>query len=324
VDAQAQQLPDKYQSYMRSMMRSTAEKRSRDPLIAEAMVDPRTYIPGVNDSGKVLTFTANEAIANGYCEGMEESLEAVYLKEGIASWERKNYVPTTLDELISFLVNPAVSGILLLIMLGGIYYELQAPGIGFPLAAAVCAAVLYFAPLYIEGLAANWEILMAIGGFALLAVEVFVLPGFGIAGISGILMLIAAFTFSMLGNDGFDFSGIPTDNIVNSLGVVMIAMVAGIVISFFTGASLLRSKRFKKMVLSDTMQNSEGYSSTDHAMISLIGATGEAKTVLRPSGKVMINGISYTATSENGFTTAGTKIAVTRIDGINMWVKETD
>ncbi|MFM8917985.1 MAG: hypothetical protein ACKOGP_09620, partial [Bacteroidota bacterium] len=62
VDESGEPLPDKYQSYMRSIMRSTAEKRGRNPIIAEAMVDPRTYIPGVNDSGKVLTFTTSEAI----------------------------------------------------------------------------------------------------------------------------------------------------------------------------------------------------------------------------------------------------------------------
>ncbi|MBK8875732.1 MAG: S49 family peptidase [Bacteroidetes bacterium] len=66
VDANAAVLPDKYHSYMLAMMRTTAEKKGRDPKIAEAMVDPRTYIPGVNDSAKVLTFTTTESITNGY------------------------------------------------------------------------------------------------------------------------------------------------------------------------------------------------------------------------------------------------------------------
>ncbi|MBK8875733.1 MAG: hypothetical protein IPN13_18215 [Bacteroidetes bacterium] len=122
-----------------------------------------------------------------------------------SSYKVASYQPTFLDNLISILVNPAVSGILLLLMLGGIYFELQTPGIGFPLLAAFIAAILYFAPLYLEGLAANWEILMAVIGLALLAVEIFVLPGFGIAGISGLILLVTAFTISMVGNDGFDF-----------------------------------------------------------------------------------------------------------------------
>jgi membrane-bound serine protease (ClpP class) len=323
VDASAQPLPDKYQSYMRAMMRSTAEKRGRDPLIAEAMVDPRTYIPGVNDSGKVLSFTTREAILNGYCDGQAESLQAVYDLESVTTWQEAVFVPSFLDNLISILVNPMVSGILLLLMLGGIYYELQAPGIGFPLLVAGIAAVLYFAPLYIEGMAANWEILLAICGFVLLAVEIFVLPGFGIAGISGIVLLIVAFTFSMVGNDGFDFSGVPADSLLNSLGVVMISVTGGIVLSFFTGNRLLHSRRFERMVNTGTMTASSGYTSSDAEMGSMIGQYGVALTVLRPMGKVSIGGVSYPASSESGFTNQGTKIVVTRIDGNTMWVKET-
>jgi membrane-bound serine protease (ClpP class) len=323
VDASAQPLPDKYQSYMRAMMRSTAEKRGRDPLIAEAMVDPRTYIPGVNDSGKVLSFTTREAILNGYCDGQAESLQAVYELESVGGWDEAVFVPSFLDNMISFLVNPMVSGILLLLMLGGIYYELQAPGIGFPLLVSGIAAVLYFAPLYIEGMAANWEILLAICGFVLLIVEIFVLPGFGIAGISGIVLLIVAFTFSMVGNDGFDFSGVPADSLLNSLGVVMISVAGGIVLSFFTGNKLLHSRRFERMVSAGTMPAAEGYTSSDSELASMTGQVGVALTVLRPMGKVSIGGISYPASSESGFTNQGTKIVVTRIDGNTMWVKET-
>jgi membrane-bound serine protease (ClpP class) len=110
VDANAAVLPDKYQSYMRAMMRTTAEKRGRDPRIAEAMVDPRTYIPGVNDSGKVLTFTTTEAIKNGYCNGEAESVEEVLKVSNRSTFRVASYQPTFLDNLISILVNPAVSG----------------------------------------------------------------------------------------------------------------------------------------------------------------------------------------------------------------------
>jgi membrane-bound serine protease (ClpP class) len=65
--------PDKYQSYMRSMMRSTAEANGRDPRIAEGMVDESIEIEGIKPAGKVLTFTTSEAIKNGYCEGQAAS-----------------------------------------------------------------------------------------------------------------------------------------------------------------------------------------------------------------------------------------------------------
>ncbi len=324
VNMNAEALPDKYQSYMRAMMRSTAEKRGRDPKIAEAMVDPRTYIPGVNDSGKVLTFTTSEAIKNGYCEGEAESIEAVLAKENIGKYTMETYVPTLVEKIISLLVNPAVSGILLLLMLGGIYFELQTPGIGFPLLAAAIAAILYFAPLYLEGLAANWEILMAVAGFILLAVEILVLPGFGVAGVSGIVLLVSAFTFSMIGNDGLNFDGIAKEEIVRSLAVVVISMFSSIVLSYFLGKRLLTTSRFGKMVLQGGMQASEGYVSSDLSLAPLVGSNAITQSFLRPSGKISIGQQSYSANAESGFIEAGKNVVVTRFDGLVLWVKEAE
>jgi len=322
VDQTAQPLPDKYQSYMRAMMRATAEKRGRDPLIAEAMVDPRTYIPGVNDSGKVLTFTASEAMKNGYCEGMAESVDEVLRAEGISNYTIRTYTPVLLEKIIGFLINPAVSGILLLIMLGGIYFELQTPGVGFPLLAAVTAAILYFAPLYLEGLAANWEILMAIAGFILLAVELLILPGFGVAGIAGIVMLISAFTFSLVGNDGFNFETVPSGDLTRALSTVILSFAGAVIFSIVLGKRILKTNRFGKMVLQGGMNAQEGYVSSDMSLQQLVGSKGTAQTVLRPSGKITINGQSYTANAESGFIEAGRNISVTRFDGISLWVTE--
>jgi len=322
VNQNAEALPDKYQSYMRAMMRSTAEKRGRNPIIAEAMVDPRTYIPGVNDSGKVLTFTTSEAIKNGYCEGEAESIESVLAKENIGNYTLETYIPTFVEKVISILINPAFSGILLLLMLGGIYFELQAPGIGFPLLVAVTAAILYFAPLYLEGLAANWEILMAVIGFMLLAVEILILPGFGVAGISGIVLLVTAFTFSMIGNDGLNFDGIAKEEIVRSLAIVVISMFSSIVVSYFLGKRLLTTNRFGKMVLQGGMQASDGYVSSDVTLAPLVGSVAITQSFLRPSGKIRIDQQSYSANAESGFIESGKEVRVTRFDGLVLWVKE--
>ena len=129
-------MPDKYQSYMRSTMRSTAEshgkdttivdndtiiKWHRDPLIAEAMVDPRTYIEGIIDTGKVLTFTTEEAIKYGYCEGAANSIDEVIKNAGISNYEIKEYKPSGLDKFIGLLLKPAIQGILILLIIGGLY-----------------------------------------------------------------------------------------------------------------------------------------------------------------------------------------------------------
>lgn len=325
VNESGEPLPDKYQSYMRSIMRSTAEKRGRDPLIAEAMVDPRTYIPGVNDSGKVLTFTTSEAIENGYCEKQVASIEEVLVAEQMVGAKQLRYEATWVDNVITFFTNPAVSGVLLLIILGGIYFELQTPGIGFPLLAAAVAAVLYFVPLYLDGMAANWEILLAIIGFALLAVEFFVIPGFGVAGISGILLIVVAFAFSMVGNQGFDFSPVSSRELTVAFATVVVSMFAAVVLAFVTGRSLMRSSRFGKMVLQTTMESEAGYVSADAVLDTLIGSHGVTDTLLRPSGKVLIGARVYDAVADNSFIEKGVSITVKSLSGQSLVVtKKTD
>ena len=92
VNQTGEQMPDKYQSYMRSTMRSTAEAKGRNPEIAQAMVDACLAVAGVSDSGKVITFTASEAITYGFCEGMHESVDEVLTENGFPEYEMKTYV----------------------------------------------------------------------------------------------------------------------------------------------------------------------------------------------------------------------------------------
>lgn len=126
--------PDKYQSYMRSLMRTTAETRGRRPDIAEAMVDPDIEVKGIVDSGKVLTFTTEEAIANNYCEGQAESIAELLKTTNITSYTIEEQHYTLVEKIINFLINPMISGLLIMLIIGGIYFEFQSPGIGFPLA----------------------------------------------------------------------------------------------------------------------------------------------------------------------------------------------
>ena len=114
VNQQGEIMPDKYQSYMRSLMRTTAEKKGRNPMIAQAMVDPDVYIKGIIDSGKVLTFTTKEAILNGFCEGEVNSLGEIMQNVGVENYDVSMQKLSFLDKIILFLVNPIVSGILII------------------------------------------------------------------------------------------------------------------------------------------------------------------------------------------------------------------
>ncbi len=322
VDQEAKPLPDKYQSYMRSMMRSTAEKRGRDPKIAEAMVDPRTYIPGINDSGKVLTFTANEAFKNGYCDGIAETVDDVLKAENLSGAKIIEYKPTAIDKFINWLLHPAISGILILIIIGGIYFELQTPGVGFPLLAASIAALLYFAPLYLEGLASHWEVLLIIAGFILIALEIFVFPGFGVSGISGISLVVLGFVLTLLPNEGFDFTFTPDEAILESLLTVVVSITLAIILILLFGGRLLKSKLFGKLILQDAMTSEQGYVSNAEASLLNVGSLATAYTDLRPSGKIILDGKVFTAMAESHFISKGTQVKIISVDGIKITVTD--
>lgn len=332
VDQGGTALPDKYQSYMRSIMRSTAEAHGkdtliqkgdtlltwkRDPLIAEAMVDDRVVVPNLIDSGKVLTFTAEEAQAWGYCDGIAETKEAVittYL--GYAEYESKSYSPSWFDELKGFLLNPALQVLLIMIIIGGIYFEMQTPGIGFPSAAAIVAAILYFAPLYLDGLAQNWEILLFVLGLILLLVELFVIPGFGVAGISGILFLFAGLTMGLLNNSDFNFEQVTYAEIGRASLTVLLGLVLGTGLLFWLSYKIGNNGFLKKVALQADLE--EAVSAPSHS--ELIGKTGKAATVLRLSGKIEIDGELYDGISESGFIEKGTEVKVTRFENAQAYV----
>jgi membrane-bound serine protease (ClpP class) len=292
-------------------MRSTAEASNRDPQIAQAMVDPRIYIEGVSDTGRVLTFTASEALKHGFCEGIAESQKEVLKLAKIENYVIVKQQFTAIDKIIHFLINPMVSGILIMLIMGGIYFELQTPGVGFPLAAAVIGALLYFAPLYLEGLAEHWEILLFIAGLVLIALEIFVVPGFGVTGILGITLVVAGLTLSMVGNIGFNFSGVPLTGVITSFFIVVSSMFFAFIISMYLGKKVLTTTTFGHIALDSTQQASKGFISSDASYRNMVGKTGVAKTILRPAGKVVIDGDVYDATAEVAYIDKEEKIKVT-------------
>ncbi|WP_088655267.1 NfeD family protein [Geofilum rhodophaeum] len=327
VNQGGEQMPDKYQSYMRSTIRATAEAHGhdtliagndtilqwrRDPRIAEAMVDDRVSIPGIIDSAKVLTFTTLEAMEHGYCDGIANNIEEVKAQIGMSDARIVSFRPTVFDGIKGFLTSPILRGILILLIIGGIYFELQSPGIGFPILAALIAAVLYFAPLYLDGLAANWEILLFIIGIALIALEIFVIPGFGVAGISGIVMAVTGLTLSLLSNVVFDFSGVGDGEFMEALLIVLGGLTGGIVLTIYLSHKLVGAESgiFSRLALQTSQDNDKGYIGVDSQPRTLVGQTGSAATVLRPSGKVRINDEVYDARAMEGYIEKGDEIKV--------------
>ena len=329
-----EQAPDKYQSYMRSIIRATAEAQGqdtiltkqgmvyqwkRDPLIAEAMVDDRVYIPNLIDSGKILTFTAQEALKYKFCDGIVNSEEEIitdYL--GYNDYTIEEYQPSFYDKLKGFLTNPGFQAILIMIIIAGIYFELQSPGIGFPTIAAITAALLYFTPLYLDGLAQNWEIIVFVIGILLVLLEIFVIPGFGITGIGGIILMGMGLVFAMLNNDYFTFREVEIPDISRSV----LTVLSGMLLSFFSilwlSSRIGEKGLFRKVALTADLESSESVNVENR---SLVGQQGVAMTDLRPSGKVMVNNEIYDAVSNRSFIERGTEVMVVKFENMQIYVE---
>ncbi len=320
VDQSGQPVPDKYQSYMRSWMRATAEANGRDPDIAQAMVDPDIYIAGIVDTGKVLTLTTSEAIRFGFCEGSVENIIELVEDAGIRKYEIIEHKQTGTDKIIGWLINPVVSGILIMIIIGGIYFELQSPGVGFPLVASVIAALLYFAPLYIQGLADHWEIVIFMVGVILILVEIFAIPGFGVAGISGIILVVAGLMLSLIGNVGLNFSGVGLEAIAEAFFIVIIAIFLALLGSFWISKKLFTTKIFGHLALDTEQHREEGYTVSNVKYAGMIGKEGIAHSVLRPAGKVMVEGDIYDATALTGYIEKGVKVKVVKYETGQLFV----
>ena len=314
--------PDKYQSYMRSIMRSTAEHNGRDPRIAEGMVDERIAIDSITTEGSVITFTTKEALKYGYCEAQVSSIDDILQRNGVPDYELVRFEVGNVEKVIAFFLNPFISGILILVIMGGLYFELQTPGVGFPILASITALVLYLVPYYLNGLAQNWEIIALFIGIVLILLEVFVIPGFGLAGITGIAMTVGAMVLIMVNNDFFNFDMVPLNDIIVASLAIFGGLTGGVLLLFVGGVRLSHSGLFKRISLTDTQAQSEGYTSNFNTGMDLVGKTGTAYTVLRPSGKIMVEDQIYDAFSRGDYIEKGDTVKVLGIEGSTLKVRK--
>ena len=157
-------------------------------------------------------------------------------------------------------------------------------------------------------------------GLALIAVEIFVLPGFGIAGITGITLTVGALVLIMLNNNAFDFEFVRMNDILRALAAAIAGLLGSITLFFVGGSRLPNTRFYKKIALTDTQESSRGYTSNFTTAV-LSGKKGITQTVLRPSGKVIIDGIIYDAYTKGEYVEKGSSIEVINITGSSLQVK---
>ena len=245
VDQTGEKQSEKYQSYMRSEMRSTAEQNGRRTDIAEGMVDERVVIEGLVDSTQLITLTSEEAkkygISDTVVTSFAELLRIYKLDNARITSSETNWA----EDFVRFLGNPIISSLLMMVGMIGMYTEIKTPGWGVAGTIALIAFGLFFGSALILELASLLEILIFVSGVILLVVEIFVIPGFGIAGIAGILLIVLSL-FLALVNTSFYF-----DTEMLSIAIIQLASAlgGGIIVMGLLFKFLPKSAAFNQFIL---------------------------------------------------------------------------
>ncbi|HEX2984031.1 MAG TPA: nodulation protein NfeD [Ignavibacteriales bacterium] len=317
VDASGVKQSEKAQSYMRSEMRATAERNGRRTDIAEGMVDESIIVEGLSDSLHLITLTANEAVKYDMADTISNNLDEV-----LASFNLKNAELVSLDEswlesVVRFLNNPIVSSLLIMIGLVGLFTEIKTPGWGLPGTAALIALALFFGSGFLLDIASVFEILLFIAGVVLLVLEIFVIPGFGIAGISGIILIFAGIFLSLLS----DFPIIDGDMIMFAIVQLALTLLASIAFIAILWKTLPKTKMFHQLVLDASETTELGYVSNP-VYVSLLNMEGKALTDLRPSGTAIINDARVDVVTFGNYIEKGSAIIVKQVEGTRVVVEK--
>jgi len=317
VNETGEKVGEKYQSYMRSEMRSTAEKNGRRVDIAEGMVDERVVVEGIDDSTRLITLTSTEALKYGIADTLLKDFDGIYAYFKLGKTEKVFQKSNWAEDVVRFLNNPIVSSILIMIGFFGLIAEIKSPGWGLPGTASLIALALFFGSSYILQLASVIEILMFVGGLGLLLLEIFVIPGFGVAGISGIILIIASLFLAMVGADPF----LDMDVVSFAIIKLTVGLAAALVLLFLLARFLPKSNLFKKFILSAEEKADAGYTSRTN-FSELLGAEGIAATTLRPAGTAEINGKRVDVVTDSEYIEHGKPIIVTAVEGMRVVVRE--
>ena len=319
VNQQGKKQSEKYQSFMRSEMRSTAEKNHRPKKIAEGMVDERIVVPGLVDSTQLITLTAEEAENHGIADTIVADLDEALKYLNINNPEVVKVNSNWSEDVVRFLNNPIISSLLIMIGLVGMFIEIKTPGWGVAGTAAIIALALFFGASYIVELASATEILIFLIGVVLLLLEIFVIPGFGIAGVLGIIMIIGGLFLSLLSDlPIFDFA-----SLTGALTQLAVSLLASLLIMYLLAKYLPKTVVWNRLILQSNIDSKSGYSAKKDIR-KLVGKTGEALTDLRPSGIATIEGKRIDVITEGEYIDKGARIKIISAEGAKVIVKQID
>jgi len=314
--SEAKPAEEKTVSYLRKEFRATAEARQRPLLLAEAMVDTDVEVPGVVAKGKLLTLTTEEALKLKVVDFSANTLEAVLKQLGLEGAEVRTASPHWAEQLVRFLTHPVLSSLLISIGMLGILLELRTPGLGVAGALGIASLGLFFWGHWLVQLAGWEELLLAVVGLALLAAEIFFIPGFGIAGVLGMSALLGALVLGMTG------AGDTAVVIVGTVWRVVIALLGALLVGLVLLRFLPRLPFARRLVLASHLGTGPEHGSAPLSDQRWIGQRGHAASSLRPAGIADIGGERVDVVSDGALIEPGTAIEVTHVDGNRIVVRQ--
>jgi membrane-bound serine protease (ClpP class) len=306
-------------------------------LVTDGEWKPVEGLPNpVDDEEGLLTVTADQAMRLGLSRGTMVTAEAMADTVGLQVVGRLEH--SVGESVVALLSSTAVRGLATVVLMLSLYAAFQSPGHGMPEALAVAAlGVLLGVPL-LTGYAGWLEVLLVVVGIGLLAVELFVIPGFGIAGITGIVMILAGLTLSFVPAEPSLPGWLPSLSgtyaaLWRGLLVVTVSLACTLVLGAWLNRYLPSVPFFGRLVLNTTVGSEvEGSYATvvDEAAWPEPGATGRALTDLRPGGTAAFaDPITQTlrtasVVSDSGFIGANTQVFVHEVHGNRIVVRASE
>ena len=330
VDMSGKKGSEKVISFMREEMASTAEKRGRNTEIARGMVDEElmfTHLVINGDSvvvkdiegrkeGKLISLTTEQALKYNISDGKAETLKDLINLLGYSEFLLKENIENWSEKLVRFLTNPVVASLLTTFGFLGILFELQSPGWGIPGIVGITCLILSLSASYIAQLATISDLLLIIAGFSLIMLEAFVIPGFGIVGISGIGIVVYGLYLLLIPN-------VPVGEEVlsNANDGFMIGLLGAVIGIYLLLKLMVKTKFWKQLTAPGSQKKEDGYTNS-FGWESLTDQVGEADTDLHPSGWVIVESKRFFMISEGDFIEKGSSVKVLSVDGNRIVVKK--
>ena len=317
VDGEGTRASEKMVSAMRSEFRALAEERGFDPRIAEAMVDEAVEVPGVVDGTQLLTLTTDEAIELTVASGVVEDYAGLLAALDAEAAETIDMRTNWAEGVVRFLTNPVIAPFLLSLGFLGLIIEVKTPTFGLAGGIGLLCLAAFFGARLIVNLAGMEELLLLGLGVALLAAEIFVIPGVGLAGVFGTMAVLGSVTLSMIGS-------FPTMNdVISAVGVVAFSLLVVGALAFALVRHLPHSRGMSGILLDESTSRETGYISAPDRK-DLIGKVGRTTTDLRPSGTAAFGDERIDVVTEGPFLAAGVRVKILRAEGYRHVVREVD